>query len=99
MAGSYTLLSAELLTGRTHQIRVHLAHLGFPIAGDAKYGDFEWNRALGKQGLKRMFLHAAQLSFLHPNLGTKMALESPLPDALASFLARLDARSENDAPL
>src|SRR5882672_5481031 len=49
----FTLLSAELLTGRTHQIRVHLTHLGFPIAGDDKYGDFELNRALAKQGLKR----------------------------------------------
>ncbi len=99
MAGPYTLLSAELLTGRTHQIRVHLAHLGFPIAGDAKYGDFEWNRALGRQGLKRMFLHAAQLSFQHPTLGTTLTLDSPLPDALSSFLERLDAQSKNDAAL
>ena len=56
------LLEAELKTGRTHQIRVHLAHLGFPLAGDDKYGDFEWNRQLAKQGLKRMFLHAATLA-------------------------------------
>ena len=64
--GDFTLLSAELHTGRTHQIRVHLAHLGFPIVGDDKYGDFELNRELAKQGLKRMFLHAAELAFVHP---------------------------------
>ena len=52
------LLEAELDTGRTHQIRVHLTHVGFPLAGDDKYGDFAWNRTLVKQGLKRMFLHA-----------------------------------------
>ncbi|MEO8165423.1 MAG: RluA family pseudouridine synthase, partial [Betaproteobacteria bacterium] len=62
----YTLLDAELKTGRTHQIRVHLAHIGFPIAGDDKYGDFEANKRLIKQGLKRMFLHAASLEFRHP---------------------------------
>ena len=52
------LLEAELKTGRTHQIRVHLTHLGFPLAGDDKYGDFAWNKVLAKQGLKRMFLHS-----------------------------------------
>ena len=57
-----SLLEAELLTGRTHQIRVHLAHLGHPVLGDDKYGDFELNKALRKQGLKRMFLHAARRS-------------------------------------
>src|SRR5262249_267372 len=64
--GDFTLLSADLLTGRTHQIRVHLAHLGFPVAGDEKYGDFERNRALAKEGLARLFLHAAELEFAHP---------------------------------
>src|SRR5574342_662191 len=54
----FSLLEAELRTGRTHQIRVHLAHLGYPIAGDDKYGDFELNKTLARQGLKRMFLHA-----------------------------------------
>src|SRR6266436_298083 len=53
-----SLLEAELHTGRTHQIRVHLTHLGFPLAGDDKYGDFAWNKTLAKEGLKRMFLHA-----------------------------------------
>ena len=87
--GEFTLLSADLLTGRTHQIRVHLAHLGFPVAGDEKYGDFERNRALAKQGLRRLFLHAAELDFVHPVSGRRTRLASPLPDALQSFLDSL----------
>ena len=85
------LLEAELLTGRTHQIRVHLTHLGYPLAGDDKYGDFAWNKQLAKQGLKRMFLHAFAVGFVHPLTGEAMALESPLPNDLARFVARLDA--------
>jgi 23S rRNA pseudouridine955/2504/2580 synthase len=85
----YTLLSAELLTGRTHQIRVHLAHLGFPIAGDDKYGDFELNRVLAKQGLKRMFLHAGELEFAHPLSGEALELHAPLPEDLSRFLDSL----------
>ena len=85
----YTLLSAELLTGRTHQIRVHLTHLGFPIAGDDKYGDFELNRALAKQGLKRMFLHAGELELAHPLSGDALKLHSPLPEDLSRFLDSL----------
>ncbi|MFO1398582.1 MAG: RluA family pseudouridine synthase [Burkholderiales bacterium] len=84
-----TLLEAELLTGRTHQIRVHLTHLGFPLAGDDKYGDFAWNRALAKEGLKRMFLHAQALSFLHPVRGERVSFEAPLPADLARYLAGL----------
>jgi 23S rRNA pseudouridine955/2504/2580 synthase len=86
----FTLLSADLLTGRTHQIRVHLAHLGYPVAGDEKYGDFERNRELAKRGLGRLFLHAAELDFVHPVSGKSMKLRSPLPDALARFLGSLD---------
>jgi 23S rRNA pseudouridine955/2504/2580 synthase len=89
------LLEAELKTGRTHQIRVHLAHLGFPIAGDDKYGDFAWNRTLAKTGLKRLFLHAWRLAFLHPLSGAPLALESPLAADLARYLATLDGA---DAP-
>jgi 23S rRNA pseudouridine955/2504/2580 synthase len=85
------LLDAELRTGRTHQIRVHLTHLGFPLAGDDKYGDFAWNRDLAKAGLKRMFLHAAELSFAHPLTGAPLALRSPLPDDLARYLDALGA--------
>jgi 23S rRNA pseudouridine955/2504/2580 synthase len=87
----YSLLEAELKTGRTHQIRVHLAHLGFPIAGDDKYGDFALNRQLAKQGLKRMFLHASQVVFAHPSSGAALKLEAPLPADLRSFLSTLDA--------
>ena len=97
--GTYSLLSAELRTGRTHQIRVHLSHLGFPIAGDDKYGDFEWNRDLAKRGLKRMFLHAASLSFEHPVLGTTLTIESPLPEALSTFVGRVESESEQHATL
>lgn len=85
----FSLLRAELKTGRTHQIRVHLAALKFPIAGDDKYGDFELNRALKKQGLKRMFLHAASLEFRHPLTGQELRVEAPLPEDLAGFLSRL----------
>ena len=87
----YTLVSAELLTGRTHQIRVQLAHLGFPIAGDDKYGEIELNRSLAKQGLRRMFLHAAVLEFEHPLTGDSLKLTSPLPPELARFLQSLAA--------
>jgi 23S rRNA pseudouridine955/2504/2580 synthase len=83
------LLEAELRTGRTHQIRVHLTHLGFPLAGDAKYGDFAWNKALAKGGLRRMFLHAWKLSFVHPSTGQPLAVESELPSDLASYVAQL----------
>jgi len=86
----FTLLSAELHTGRTHQIRVHLTHLGFPIAGDEKYGDFELNRELAKRGLKRMFLHAAELRFLHPSAGVEFALRAPLPPELGVFIRALE---------
>ncbi len=87
----FSLLEAELKTGRTHQIRVHLAHLGFPIAGDDKYGDFSLNKQLQKQGLKRMFLHAYKMTFKHPLTGEKLSLEAPLPEDLERFLRRLDA--------
>ena len=97
--GDCTLLSAELRTGRTHQIRVHLAHLGFPIAGDDKYGDFAWNRELARQGLKRMFLHAVQFGFDHPISGERVSIESPLPDSLSRFLEQPDAMAQTDAML
>jgi 23S rRNA pseudouridine955/2504/2580 synthase len=89
--GEYTLLEAELLTGRTHQIRVHLTHLGFPIAGDDKYGDFALNKALQKQGLKRMFLHAQRVDFDHPVSGERMQIAAPLAEDLERFLHHLEA--------
>ena len=86
----YSLLEAELKTGRTHQIRVHLSHLGFPIAGDDKYGDFARNKILMKQGLKRMFLHAHSIAFNHPLTGDMLQISAPLPKELEGFVARLD---------
>jgi 23S rRNA pseudouridine955/2504/2580 synthase len=86
-----SLLEGELRTGRTHQIRVHLTHLGFPLAGDDKYGDFAWNKALAKRGLKRMFLHAWRLSLQHPFEARALTLESPLPADLSAFLGQIDA--------
>jgi 23S rRNA pseudouridine955/2504/2580 synthase len=87
------LLEAELKTGRTHQIRVHLADLGHALAADAKYGDFAWNRQLAREGLKRMFLHARQLSFRHPASGEAVAIASPLPEDISRFLSGLDEAS------
>ena len=81
-----SLLEADLKTGRTHQIRVHLSHLGFPIAGDDKYGDFAANKALEKQGLKRMFLHAFSLTLKHPATSERLHIEAALPTELDQFL-------------
>ncbi len=83
--GPYSLLDAELKTGRTHQIRVHLAHLGFPILGDDKYGDFPLNKILAKQGLKRMFLHAWRVEITHPLSKQRVTIEAPLPLELRTF--------------
>ncbi len=92
--GSLSLLEAELRTGRTHQIRVHLAHVGFPIVGDEKYGDFELNRrvARGEFGvpLRRMFLHAWSIRFRHPVGGAPMAIECTLDRECSDFLRGLD---------
>lgn len=80
-----SLVEAELKTGRTHQIRVHCAHLGFPIAGDPKYGDLGWNKALKADGLTRMFLHAKSFEFEHPMSGETLKVEAPLSRELALF--------------
>jgi 23S rRNA pseudouridine955/2504/2580 synthase len=90
----FSLVEAELKTGRTHQIRVHLAHLGFPIAGDDKYGDFDLNRNLRREGLKRMFLHASSVEIRHPLTDEMLRIEAPLPDELKTFLAHLDAGAD-----
>jgi len=80
-----SLVQLRLMTGRTHQIRVHLAHAGHPVLGDDKYGDFEFNRALARQGVKRLFLHARRLAFKHPIEGKTMKLESPMPEDMLRF--------------
>jgi 23S rRNA pseudouridine955/2504/2580 synthase len=90
-----SLLDAELETGRTHQIRVHLAHLGFPLGGDDKYGDFAWNKVLARQRLKRMFLHARLVRFAHPTDGREMIVEAPLAPELAAYVAYLDGASSD----
>lgn len=84
-----TLLDAQIKTGRTHQIRVHLAHLGFPVLGDDKYGDFPLNKKLRMGGLKRMFLHAHRLEFDHPISAQRIALVCALPPELESYLREL----------
>lgn len=92
----FSLLEAQLKTGRTHQIRVHLSHLGYPILGDEKYGDFALNKSLHKEGLKRMFLHAWKMNFAHPITGEPLSLEAPLPEPLGAFLAHLSERESKD---
>lgn len=82
----FSLLEVTIKTGRTHQIRVHLASQAHPIAGDDKYGDFDHNKALQKQGLRRMFLHAWRLQFNHPATGERIELLCPLPADLRKFV-------------
>jgi 23S rRNA pseudouridine955/2504/2580 synthase len=92
-----TLLDVTIKTGRTHQIRVHLAQAGHPIVGDPKYGDFALNRqwargeVLAGMRLDRMFLHARRLAFDHPVSGARIELQAPLPEQCATLLARLAA--------
>ncbi|QIK37470.1 RluA family pseudouridine synthase [Caldichromatium japonicum] len=88
-----TLAEAELLTGRTHQIRVHAAHLGLPLAGDPKYGDEAANRCLKARGLARLFLHAVALGFQLSSMSQPLRIEAPVPAALRGFLDTLGARS------
>ncbi len=79
-------MEIELFTGRTHQIRVHAAHCGHPVAGDDKYGNSECNRELKKIGLKRLFLHAYRLEFEHPGTGKDVDIISPLSQDLSDVL-------------
>jgi 23S rRNA pseudouridine955/2504/2580 synthase len=83
--GDCSLLELELLTGRTHQIRVHLAHAGHPVLGDDKYGDFPLNRALAKAGVTRLMLHARSLGFAHPLTGARLEFEAPLPPEMRRY--------------
>ena len=93
---NFSLVEVELETGRTHQIRVHLAHLGYPLCGDDKYGDFALNKVLQKQGLGRMFLHAAKLALNHPATGERMDLAVALPEDLSAFLQRLEENEKRE---
>lgn len=94
--GACSLVEVELKTGRTHQIRVHLSHLGFPLYGDDKYGDFALNKQLEKEGLKRMFLHAAKLSFHHPLTDQLIELAAPLPAELERYLVHVEQTQERE---
>ena len=91
--GEFSLLEAKLITGRTHQLRVQLAHLGYPILGDDKYGDFALNKQLVKRGLKRMFLHSSETNIRHPITGEKIKLQAPLPPELKKFILQQEKES------
>jgi 23S rRNA pseudouridine955/2504/2580 synthase len=84
--GIYSLLQCSPATGRTHQIRVHLDHVGYPIAGDERYGDDAANRAAKKFGLQRLFLHAQSIAFADDS-GNEMHFTAPLADDLERFLS------------
>ena len=84
------LLQIRIYTGRTHQIRVHAAHIGHPVAGDEKYGDREANKRFKAAGLNRMFLHAAELAFDHPETGQRLELKALLDAELEAVLKNLD---------
>jgi 23S rRNA pseudouridine955/2504/2580 synthase len=84
-----SLMRVKLVTGRTHQVRVHAQYSGHPIAGDDKYGDDTFNREMAGRGLKRLFLHAAELHFTLPEHGT-VHVEAPLDDSLQKLLNKLE---------
>ncbi len=91
-----SLLEAQLKTGRTHQIRVHLAHLGFPILGDEKYGDFALNKNLPRGGLKRMALHAWRMAFAHPLTAESLECIAPLPDSFGNYIVAVDTQNTRE---
>lgn len=86
-----TLMEVSLLTGRTHQIRVHAQHAGHPVAGDEKYGDEEFNQSMRALGLRRMFLHASSVSFEWPQ-GGLFSVNAPLPAELAQVVEQLESK-------
>lgn len=96
--GDFSLVEAEPATGRTHQIRVHLAHAGFPIVGDAKYGNYELNRRLAHLGHRRMFLHAYSIAIRHPRNGAPISVQAPLPAAFDAMLQAGGVAGADPAP-
>ena len=86
-----TLAEVDLKTGRTHQIRVHAAHIGHPLAGDEKYGDPEFNRSLRKSGLRRLFLQAHLLEFADSDAGEPVSVSAPLDAGLKAVLDSLES--------
>ncbi len=83
------LVEATLLTGRTHQIRVHAQYQGHPLGGDDKYGNKEFSKQLRQFGLKRLFLHAKKIAFLLPSTGQEISVEAPLDDDLLNCLQKM----------
>lgn len=84
-----SLIEVKLLTGRTHQVRVHAQSENHPLAGDQRYGDAEFNRQMKRLGLNRLFLHASSLRLIHPLSTQKILIEAPLPQELAEILEKL----------
>ena len=90
--GDLTLVQAKPVTGRTHQIRVHCQHMGHPIVGDEKYGLSEINKQQHKNGLKRLFLHAAELRLVDPATEKSIVVKAPYDQQIAHFLQQLQTR-------
>ena len=88
-SASAALVEVRLLTGRTHQARVHAACIDHPIAGDDKYGNRDFNKRMRKAGLNRLFLHASRLRFKHPLEDRLIDIEAPLPEELSSLLEKI----------
>ncbi len=91
-ATTATLMKIRLVTGRTHQIRIHAREIGHPLAGDRRYGNGSFNQEMQANGLQRIFLHAWSVDFPHPDDGRKTQIESPLDEDLQQVLNRLSAR-------
>ncbi|HEY8498343.1 MAG TPA: pseudouridine synthase, partial [Limnochordales bacterium] len=96
--GSYSLLEVRLETGRTHQIRVHMAYIGYPIAGDPVYGAGRGARARGELGLRGQALHARELRFRHPVTDVPLQFVAPLPDDMQAALDRLREQAARAGP-
>ena len=85
-----SLREVKLLTGRTHQVRVHALSENHPLAGDQRYGEEDFNREMKKLGLTRLFLHASQLQLVHPISGEKITAKAELPENLKDLLGKLE---------
>ena len=93
-ADAASLIEVKLLTGRTHQVRVHASAENHPVAGDARYGDAQFNKAMKAAGLNRVFLHAASLQFHHPLTDQSIQVLAPLPKELVAVLSHLSLSQE-----
>ena len=93
VSAEFSLMSIRISTGRTHQIRIHAAQAGYPVAGDQKYGDPSFNCECRKYGLMRMFLHASKVTFQCRSTGVKYAIKAPLSTELTDFLGNFNDKS------